>query len=221
MYGASPVDSSESAKKSLQAAKDHYLAEKERYRRIREERKKRKMNVSTDRYVCMMRGFSRRSVRADRRFSEMRDVQDSPTTPNDVPEPPVRPAGETSPIQRRNTVDDQAQIISNARGPFPQLQLYPVPRRSHTIHGAGHARDASFGSNAPPPAIPRAVSAITTRLNDVRAPFSPRTFYPMLMRHPHADGFHRFAVSGIGRQGRGTRGPVGGGEPGPRGHHRR
>ncbi|KAI0375199.1 hypothetical protein BV20DRAFT_1009367 [Pilatotrama ljubarskyi] len=148
MYGASPVESPDAAKKALQDAKERYLAEKERYRRIREERKKRRMNVSTD--------------------SEMRDVQDSPVSVNNVPEPSVRPAAaEPSTMQRRTTIDGEAQIISNARGPFPQLELYSVPRRSHTIHGTGHARDASFSTDANSAAIARAVDSITRRLNDM------------------------------------------------------
>ncbi|KAI0639606.1 hypothetical protein C8Q77DRAFT_1082041 [Trametes polyzona] len=153
MYGASPVESPESAKKALQEAKERYLAEKERYRRIREERKKRRMNASTD--------------------SEMREVHDSPISPHpqahDPQEPTVRPAGgpSTTPLQRRNTVDDQAQIISNARGPFPQLQLFNIPRRSNTVHGTGHARNVSSSSNAGPAANARAVNAITARLNDM------------------------------------------------------
>ncbi|KAI0361409.1 hypothetical protein OH77DRAFT_1443837 [Trametes cingulata] len=147
MYGASPVESPDAAKKALQAAKERYLAEKERYRRIREERKKRRMNVSTD--------------------SEMRDVHDSPVSVQNVPEPSVRPAGAPPVAQHRNTVDGEAQIISNARGPFPQLELYSVPRRSHTMHGTGHARDASFGTDASSAATARAVDSITRRLNDM------------------------------------------------------
>ncbi|KAI0328148.1 hypothetical protein GY45DRAFT_1326682 [Cubamyces sp. BRFM 1775] len=164
LYGASPVESPEVAKKALHEAKERYLAEKERYRRLREERRKRKMNVSTDRYVCMTRGFSRRSMRADRRFSEMKD---SPTSPQKAQDAPVRQAGEPSTPVRRNTVDDQAQIISNARGPFPQLELYSVPRRSHTIHGTGTARDTSFATAPSSPGPSRAIEAITKRLNDM------------------------------------------------------
>ncbi|KAI8990462.1 hypothetical protein BD414DRAFT_483723 [Trametes punicea] len=144
MYAASP--------RALQAAKERYLAEKERYRRLREERKKRRMNVSTD--------------------SEMKDIQDSPTSAHvqSVPEPPVRPAGEPSAAPRPNTADEQApQIISNARGPFPQLELYSVPRRSHTMHGTGHTRDTSFvtAMDSNSAAMGRAIDSITKRLNDM------------------------------------------------------
>ncbi|KAI0673332.1 hypothetical protein C8Q78DRAFT_1076353 [Trametes maxima] len=149
MYGASPTESPDAAKKALRDAKEKYLAEKEKYRRLREERKKKRMNVSTD--------------------SEMKDVQDSPISPEKAAEPPVRPAGGPSIPLRRTTVDDQDQLISNGRGPFPQLELYNVPRRSHTMHGTGtaHGRGASFGANPNPAATARAVDSITRRLSDM------------------------------------------------------
>ena len=57
MYGVTSLESPDAAKKSLQAAKEAYIAEKEKYRRLREERKKRKMNVSTDRYGALCVAF--------------------------------------------------------------------------------------------------------------------------------------------------------------------
>lgn len=74
------------------------------------------------------------------------------------------------------------QMVSAARGPFPQLEL--VPRRSNTMHGTGHFRSPP----GPPPmfhARPhtrpenpfmsmsgpnRAAQNITRRLADVRPP---------------------------------------------------
>ncbi|KAI0801070.1 hypothetical protein C8Q74DRAFT_1444810 [Fomes fomentarius] len=129
MYGVTSLESPDAAKKSLQAAKEAYIAEKEKYRHVREERKKRRMNVSMD--------------------SEMQDLElhDSPISPPDVQEPVVRPVGEPSNAgPQGNSSNEAPQIVSNARGPFPQLELYSVPRRSHTMHGVGHRRDASWGT---------------------------------------------------------------------------
>ena len=150
MYGASPLESPEESKKALQAAKDAYIAEKERYRRLREERKRRRMNVSGERYVHCQLGLPRRHGRAHHRvhFSDSRDIHDSPITPHDAGEPIVLPAGEpalpTTP--ERNPPAQAPQIISNARGSFPQLELRSVPRRSHTIHGAGYRPRGSWGT---------------------------------------------------------------------------
>lgn len=156
MYGVSPLESPDAAKKKLQAAKEAYVTEKEKYRRAREERKKRRMNVSTDRYVCAMRGFSRRHARADHRLrvlfsrSETKDVHDSPIDPPAAQEPVAAAGPSVEAAPQITSQPPQAelapQIISNARGPFPQLELYSVPRRSHTIHGTGHRRDASWGT---------------------------------------------------------------------------
>ncbi|KAM5533965.1 hypothetical protein V8D89_012390 [Ganoderma adspersum] len=130
MYGASPLESPDAAKKKLQAAKEAYVTEKEKYRRAREERKKRRMNVSTD--------------------SETKDVHDSPIDPPAAQEPvaAASPSVEAAPpvASQPPQAELAPQIISNARGPFPQLELYSVPRRSHTIHGTGHRRDASWGT---------------------------------------------------------------------------
>ncbi|KAI0719983.1 hypothetical protein C8T65DRAFT_634506 [Cerioporus squamosus] len=124
MYGITSTESPDAARKALQAAKEAYIAEKERYRRLREERKKRRMNVSTD--------------------------SDSPITPRDAQEPAVRPVGEPSTAAPQDKpAQEEPQIVSNARGPFPQLELYSVPRRSHTIHSSGHShhrRDGSWGT---------------------------------------------------------------------------
>jgi len=46
---------------------------------------------------------------------------------------------------------DPVQIVSNARGPYPQLEMYNVPRRHHTISGATRTRSggASRGGDGP------------------------------------------------------------------------
>ena len=179
MYGVTSTESPDAAKKALQAAKEAYIAEKERYRRLREERKKRRMNVSTDRCVGPFRGGFRGGMRADRRLRFLlSEMKDSPITPRDAQEPAVRPVGEpsTAPaLPQENPSQEAPQIVSNARGPFPQLELYSVPpRRSHTMHGTGHGhrRDGSwgtFGSGMSTHAgRAAAADSIVRRLDDVR-----------------------------------------------------
>ena len=184
MYGASPLESPDAARKKLQAAKEAYVAEKEKYRRAREERKKHRMNVSTDRYVCAMRDLSRRCARVDQHLhilfsSETKHMQDSPIDPP-VPQEPapvaVRSAEAAASVApQAPQAEPTAQIISNARGPFPQLELYSIPRRSHTIHGTGHRRDASWGTfgsvagmGSTQPGRAAAIESITHRLREVR-----------------------------------------------------
>ncbi|KAI1789811.1 hypothetical protein LXA43DRAFT_892163 [Ganoderma leucocontextum] len=79
-----------------------------------------------------------------------KDVNDSPIDPPVAPEPATvagQPAVAPPPVAPQPPqVEPTPQIISNARGPFPQLELYSIPRRSHTIHGTGHRRDASWGT---------------------------------------------------------------------------
>ncbi|KAH9942967.1 hypothetical protein B0H21DRAFT_695675 [Amylocystis lapponica] len=81
------------------------------------------------------------------------------------------PAGEanSSPI---DLTGSPTQIISNARGPYPQLELVNIPHRHHTMHGTGHR-------HIPPPASPpsRARQAISRRLGDMG--FTAHT-YPSL-----------------------------------------
>ena len=137
------------------------------------------MNVSTDRYVCAMRGFSRRSMRADRRLllfplSEAKDVHDSPIGPSAAAGPSVEADAAADPQASQGQADGAPQVISNARGPFPRLELYSVPRRSHTIHGTGHRRDASWGTfgsatgmGVAHAARPAAIDSIVRRLADV------------------------------------------------------
>ncbi|TFK90802.1 hypothetical protein K466DRAFT_660549 [Polyporus arcularius HHB13444] len=171
MYGMTSTESPDAARKALQEAKEAYIAEKERYRRLREERKKRRNNVSTD--------------------SEMKDPQDSPTTPRDAQEPAVHPVGEPlTAVPQNIPAQEEPQIVSNARGPFPQLELYSVPQRSRTMHGTGHGQHrrngswGTFGSGASTHAgRTAAADSIVRRLDDMG--FTP-TKYPVLASQVHS-----------------------------------
>lgn len=111
--------------------------------------------------------------------SETKDLHDSPISPPGAHEPAVRPVDESSPAPQ-GTATEEPQIVSNARGPFPQLELYsvPPPRRSNTMHGTGHRRDASwgtFGGSGMSTQAGRVAAAdsIVRRLGDVSIPIVP------------------------------------------------
>jgi hypothetical protein len=53
------------------------------------------------------------------------------------------------------------QVVSNARGTFPQLEMYSVPRRHHTYSGPHTQRD-------PGDARAAAARRIAKRISDVR-----------------------------------------------------
>ncbi|KAG1754884.1 uncharacterized protein EDB91DRAFT_258202 [Suillus paluster] len=67
-----------------------------------------------------------------------------------VPVPPSpAPAVAPAPSQPATPATPQVHIVSNARGPYPQLEMFSVPRRSHAIghtqrRGLGHHEDRSM-----------------------------------------------------------------------------
>jgi len=141
MFGAaaSPRKSPQQIKESLLTAKELYKAEKERYRREREAR------------------------RAERRRVRNQSGESSqPMTSEDDKSPATEKNGENKQTAEPALLDSTTQIISAARGPFPQLEMYsiPPPRRAHTMHGTGYRNMTS----APQPS---AVDIITGRLNDM------------------------------------------------------
>jgi hypothetical protein len=65
--------------------------------------------------------------------------------PEHVPVPPSpAPTPAAAPIvfQHATPTSPQVHIVSNARGPYPQLEMHSVPRRSYTI---GHTQRRGFG----------------------------------------------------------------------------
>ncbi|KIJ66272.1 hypothetical protein HYDPIDRAFT_109265 [Hydnomerulius pinastri MD-312] len=71
------------------------------------------------------------------------------TAPIPVPEPIPAQAMETAPapVIPDPVAAPEVHIVSNARGPYPQLEMFSVPRRSHTTghmhrgHGHHESRD--------------------------------------------------------------------------------
>ncbi|KAJ3844945.1 hypothetical protein F5878DRAFT_655420 [Lentinula raphanica] len=126
----------------VEAAKLLYKAEKERYRRNREERQ-----LERERRMLEMMGNM--SIQRDQApVGESQPPANAPTNP-------ANPAAPSTPL-RQDGPGETAQIISNARGSFPQFEMVSVPsplrpsagpRRSHTLpshirgpHGHPHGR---------------------------------------------------------------------------------
>ncbi|KAH9937274.1 uncharacterized protein B0H18DRAFT_969870 [Fomitopsis serialis] len=171
MYGAasSPRASKDELVKSLEEAKEKYKAEKARYRHEREERKKQRdrMRLLEQRYTPAAPPATQNKDKSPVASTS----KQAETTSSRVPETPTKPR--ENPERPASAV----QIISNARGPFPQLEMFSVPNRRHTTHNStSRARRVSNGPPSPlvppPPAPPApppppAVQAITRRLGDM------------------------------------------------------
>ena len=63
-------------------------------------------------------------------------------------------------------VPEITQIVSHARGPYPQVEMYSVPKRANTLPAHG------FRRNRVDDLLSRAQNRITKKLADVRRPFS-------------------------------------------------
>lgn len=154
MFAASPTQSPQQLRESLKDAKERYVAEKEKYRRERALRR-----LERER---MRNRSGERSVHPEDSDVAMTDGEapDSaqPVTSEEDRTPEKKKAGDAP------AANSPLQIISTARGPFPQLEMFPVPvRRSHTMHGTGQRNPAVASVSS------AAVDVITRRLNDVRS----------------------------------------------------
>ncbi|KAA1467972.1 hypothetical protein DENSPDRAFT_833147, partial [Dentipellis sp. KUC8613] len=131
-YGASPRSRPRASelRASLEVAKEHYKAEKDRYRREREFRRKlreQRQKESTD---------SATVSGVDPFKAATSEATERPADANrQVPvQPPPRASGTTTP---------PSQIISNARGNFPQLEMFSLPRSPRSPR----KQNASGGTN--------------------------------------------------------------------------
>lgn len=154
-----------SAKEALQAAKEKYKAEKERYRREREMRRlqrQRMMNSSSEaeRYAESesSEDDGDSDVGVDGSNQPLLSKTDEKKDEPDYTEikGPAEPNVASSSVQ---TEEPETQIVSNARGGFPQLEMFSLsPRRHHTVHGTGrrgyHARGLPENIYAVPPPPP-------------------------------------------------------------------
>ncbi|EJF66875.1 hypothetical protein DICSQDRAFT_47572 [Dichomitus squalens LYAD-421 SS1] len=95
-----------------------------------------------------------------------KDVHDSPISPpgasgpSAAAGPSAQASASASPQASQEQAEAAPQVISNARGPFPRLELYSIPRRSHTVHGTGHRRNTNAGRTA-------AIDSIVHRLAEM------------------------------------------------------
>lgn len=221
MYGAasSPRAPRDELKRSLEEAKDKYKAEKARYRHEREERRKQRARMGQvgERYVCLGQGSggladqcvacsSQRAPQAsppeNKNKNKTPDASMSKMTESNsskLPETPTKPKTPPRP-------ESAVQIISNARGPYPQLEMFTVPpTRRHTTHNpttsTPRARRVSNGPPAstvisvpPPPAVPPAVQAITRRLGEVSCCLLHKHDLFLIRSRASADGLQRGAL---------------------------
>lgn len=97
-------------------------------------------------------------------ISLSRQTSDNPT--QGTPEKDGRILIPPTPAPERQTSESTAaasevHIVSNARGPYPQLEMFSVPRRSHTVGHMhrGHAHESREN---------RPFNRIMRKLSDVR-----------------------------------------------------
>ncbi|CAL1695155.1 unnamed protein product [Somion occarium] len=104
----------------LEAAKEAYKREKERYRKQREELKKEREKRGLESEGLQPNDQATPVAKAT--SSGPQGAGPSGSTPKAPPPPPV------------------TQLVSNARGPYPQLEMFSVPRRHNTIQGVARER---------------------------------------------------------------------------------
>ncbi|KAL4241726.1 hypothetical protein ABKN59_000789 [Abortiporus biennis] len=130
-------DSNESSKQRLEIAKQQYQAEKERYRKEREDRKKER--------------------------GPKVGVERTDAAPG-LESSPAGPSSQSIPRDSASSTPPRPVLVSNARGPYPQLEMHSVPRRHHTIQGLTRRREDYLG---PLDATGRTADAVKKRLEDM------------------------------------------------------
>ena len=228
MYGAaaSPRVPRDELKKSLEEAKEKYQAEKARYRHEREERRKQRARLGQlgERYVGLWKAsdglVDHRSAHSSqpalqvlppesKNKGKAPDASISRTNDTSTSKLPETP---TKPKETPQMPGSAVQIISNARGPFPQLEMFTVPpTRRHTTHNpttsTPRTRRVSNGpastalSVPPPPAVPPAVQAITRRLGDVSCRLLHKQDLFLIQPRARVDGLQRGALPDPARDG--------------------
>lgn len=161
---------SQETRDRLEAAKEAYKAEKDRYRKEKDvHRQMRERRVSEE-----TRPVAEPSTNAPAPPA-VHKVRDGGVSTSAAAGPSSRTAN--APPANGESV---TQIISNARGPYPQLEMINVtpPRRHHTVQGIGRSRRVPSGETAgpsrsfstshhTPTGATRAGNAIKTKLADM------------------------------------------------------
>lgn len=98
----------------------------------------------------------------------------------------------STPLGDNSVPEVPVQIVSNARGPYPQLEMFSVPRRhnTHLGHGSSHKR----GEKTSEDLTARALSRITKRLADVSLLFIEDS---SSLKSLSADGLYAVIISVI------------------------
>ncbi|KAF5368562.1 hypothetical protein D9758_002242 [Tetrapyrgos nigripes] len=151
---------SQDLRAQVEAAKLLYKAEKERYRADREIRKAEK----NTRMMEMMGAMSG-DVTAD---TSMPPPPPPPAQAEAAPPPPAgvpTPAAVPEPSAPSRRASNMTQIVSNARGSFPAMEMFNVPRRSNTLPTHTHIGGRRVVSNDDPGS--RAINRITKKLADM------------------------------------------------------
>ncbi|KAH7886101.1 hypothetical protein F5I97DRAFT_1808452 [Phlebopus sp. FC_14] len=127
--------SPEQLRAEVEQAKADYKARKERYRKVKAIRK-----------MAEQRARGQKPSRESVDIHEgLEGVNDAPIP---VPEPIPTHAAESAPTPPMSRAPE-VHIVSNARGRYPQLEMFSVPMRRHTMghaprsHGRGHDRHGS------------------------------------------------------------------------------
>lgn len=96
---------------------------------------------------------------------------------------------DASPGGPSDAIPPITQIVSNARGPYPQLEMFSVPHKQYTYPGPSNRRNVGASNQTVADGVEaRAVQRITKRLADVRI---PEISYTSLLTCYATDGFHR------------------------------
>ncbi|KAF5388558.1 hypothetical protein D9757_004673 [Collybiopsis confluens] len=198
--GHTPQSSAE-LRSQVEAAKLLYRAEKERYRNAREERREEKRAREEKRMLQLMGELSlQRSQTIPGALSNSADPGAVAST-NVMPTRPVAPS--------KTQTTPQSQIVSNARGSFPQFELggplSSTPRRSHTLpahahtHGRGGGRTlrrnsgmvaAPVTSNNPGELGDKSIARIQKKLADMGFTPSAHPDLPSRIRTAVTDAKH-------------------------------
>ena len=109
-------------------------------------------------------------------------------SPIPIPAPEPVPVRVGSPVPLVPVSDGDIHIVSNARGPFPQLEMFEVSRRGHTI-SIGHRHTHSEART-------RALHRITKKLTDVSNSTRPTRVHieSFLLQMGFTEGSHHQKV---------------------------
>ncbi|KAG6334535.1 hypothetical protein ID866_4551 [Astraeus odoratus] len=183
------LSSPEELRAELERVKADYKARKERYRQAKALRKMSEHRGRDRRESSIERYGYQSHLDLDSDFGRFtspegvsRQVSDTPAlnqpstsysinvpktpNPNHSATPVAAPVPETTTARAATPVipvpvsGGDVHIVSNARGPYPQLEMFEVPRRSHTIAHFGHRRAQSEARD-------RALNRIMRKLSDM------------------------------------------------------